>query len=281
MPHNPPVSWRRVTKGSIEPCSCSLRRRSISARMFSGLGIEVYQSFHSLPSDTAAISASWWSSDSGSSVAYWPLSVIGCKNCMVDSQGWRQWMTIFLLLLDFLFSDCVVAYRLLRDMNIRRSNRCTSCSFFSNAPCKGGMAALPSLLCKVSAGISSASNSLSQSISSDVDGLLHRVLVRKLDVVEEAAAQESVRQFLLVVRGDDDQRPVLCAHHLARFVDVEFHPVDFAQQVVGEFDVGFVDLIDQQDLRLVRGKGLPQHALDDVVVDVLDAFVAKLRVAQT
>jgi hypothetical protein len=33
--------------------------------------------------------------------------------------------------------------------------------------------------------------------------LLHRVGVGKLDVVEEAAAQEGVGQFLLVVGGDE------------------------------------------------------------------------------
>ncbi len=40
----------------------------------------------------------------------------------------------------------------------------------------------------------------------DVDDRLHRLFFRELDVVEEAAAQEGVRQLLLVVRGDDDDR---------------------------------------------------------------------------
>ena len=98
--------------------------------------------------------------------------------------------------------------------------------------------------------------------------------------MEEAAAQEGVRQFLLVVGGDDHQRPVFGAHQFARLIDVELHAVDFAQQVVGEFDVGLVDLVDQQHHRLLGRKGLPQHALDDVVVDVLDALVAQLRITQ-
>jgi hypothetical protein len=42
-----------------------------------------------------------------------------------------------------------------------------------------------------------------------VDDLLHRLGVGELDVVEEAAAQERVGQLLLVVRGDEDERPML------------------------------------------------------------------------
>ena len=37
---------------------------------------------------------------------------------------------------------------------------------------------------------------------------LHRLAIGEADVVEEAAAQERVRQLLLVVRGDDDDRPM-------------------------------------------------------------------------
>jgi hypothetical protein len=114
----------------------------------------------------------------------------------------------------------------------------------------------------------------------DLDDVGHRLAVREFDVVEEAAAQEGVRQFLLVVRGDDDQRAVPGHHHLARLVDVEFHAVELAQQVVREFDVGLVDLVDQQHHRFRRREGLPQHALDDVVVDVAHALVAELRIAQ-
>jgi hypothetical protein len=65
------------------------------------------------------------------------------------------------------------------------------------------------------------------------DDALHGLLVRELDVVEEAAAQEGVGQFLLVVRGDDDQRPVPGLDGAMQLVAVEFHAVEFAQQVVG------------------------------------------------
>ena len=40
----------------------------------------------------------------------------------------------------------------------------------------------------------------------DFDDFTHRVHVRETDEVEEAAAQERVGQFLLVVRGDHDDR---------------------------------------------------------------------------
>jgi hypothetical protein len=124
-----------------------------------------------------------------------------------------------------------------RAMKIRRSKRCTSCSFLSSAPCSGGMASCCPWLRSASGGMSSASSSLSQSISSrstasssgrglravrrrlpalraadrasaremHVDDARHRLLVGELDVVEEAAAQEGVGQFLFVVRGDDDR----------------------------------------------------------------------------
>ncbi|MNL16311.1 hypothetical protein D3C87_1373460 [compost metagenome] len=114
----------------------------------------------------------------------------------------------------------------------------------------------------------------------DVHDLLHGVRVGELDVVEEAAAQEGVRQLLLVVRGDDDHRPVPGPDQLARLVDVELHAVQFAQQVVREFDVGLVDLVDQQHHGLVGLESLPEHALDDVVADVVDLVVAELGVAQ-
>jgi len=70
------------------------------------------------------------------------------------------------------------------------------------------------------------------------------------------------------------------ADGLARLVAVELHAVQLAQQVVGKLDVGLVDLVDQQRHWLVGREGLPQHALDDVVVDVLDPVVAQLAVAQ-
>ncbi len=70
------------------------------------------------------------------------------------------------------------------------------------------------------------------------------------------------------------------AHRLAGLVDEELHPVEFEQQIVGELDVGLVDLVDQQDRAFGGVERLPQLAALDVVADVGDARIAELRVAQ-
>src|SRR5207247_988296 len=66
------------------------------------------------------------------------------------------------------------AHRPARAMNTTRSNRWTSCSFLSNAPCRGGMNALRSVLLSASGGMSSANNNFSQSRSSEVEGFFLR-----------------------------------------------------------------------------------------------------------
>ena len=113
-----------------------------------------------------------------------------------------------------------------------------------------------------------------------VDDALHRLAVGKADVVKKAAPQKGVGQFLLIVRGDHDNGPLLRDDRLLQFVDKELHAVEFEQEVVRELDVGLVDLVDQQDRRGVRDKGVPQFARLDVVRDVAHALVAKLAVAQ-
>jgi Ca2+-binding RTX toxin-like protein len=198
-------------------------------------------------------------------------------------------------------------------MKARRSNSMISCSFLSKAPCSGGIALVGSRFCSTSSGISSWSSSFSQSSNSLVDGFffrprhvadlvedihrladqdlldaremdvndcLHRLAVWELDIVEEAAAQERVRQFLLVVRRDHHDRPLRGADILAGFVDVEFHAIELGQQIVGEFYVGLVDLVDQQHRQLGGDECLPELALADVIADVVDAFLAELAVAQ-
>ena len=65
-----------------------------------------------------------------------------------------------------------------------------------------------------------------------------------------------------------------------RLVDVELHPVELAQQVIGELDVGLVDLVDQHDRGGRRRERLPEHAALDVMRDVADVRVAQLRIAQ-
>ena len=102
--------------------------------------------------------------------------------------------------------------------------------------------------------------------------------------MEKAAAQKRVGQFLLVVGGNEHQRAVLGLDQLASFVAVKLHAVDFAQQVVGELDIGFVNFVNQQGHGLLGCKRLPQHAFDNVVVDVFHPLatvhIGELRVAQ-
>ena len=114
-----------------------------------------------------------------------------------------------------------------------------------------------------------------------IHNLFHGVGFWELDVVEEAAAQERVGQFLLIVRSDKHHRASFGFDQLTGFVAIKLHAINFTQQVIGKLDVGFVDLINQNGHRLIGGKGLPQHTLDDVVFDVLDFFIAELAVTQT
>ena len=104
--------------------------------------------------------------------------------------------------------------------------------------------------------------------------------IGEADVVEKAAAQKGIGQLFFVVRGDNDNRAMRGADRLAGLVDVELHPVEFLQEVVGELDIGLVDLVDQQNHAARRLERLPQLALADVVFHVIDARIAQLAVAQ-
>src|SRR5690242_11072705 len=114
-----------------------------------------------------------------------------------------------------------------------------------------------------------------------VDDLRHRVPVGEPDVVEETAPQEGVRQFLLIVRRDDDQRTVERDDRPLRFINVELHAVELAEQIVGELDVGLVDFVNQYHGGRRTLERIPQHAALDVVRDVADAAVTELRIAQS
>ena len=104
--------------------------------------------------------------------------------------------------------------------------------------------------------------------------LAQGVGVGKADVMKKTATQKRVGQFFFIVAGDQDDWPLTGAHLLAGFVDVKFHLVEFAQQVVGKLDVRLVDFVDQQHRRLFGVKRLPQLALDDVVAHLLAARLA-------
>ena len=94
--------------------------------------------------------------------------------------------------------------------------------------------------------------------------------------MEEAAPQEGVGQFLFVVGGDEHHRTVPGLDQFARLVDIEFHAIEFAQQVVWKLNVGLVNFINQQHHLLVGVECPPQHALVDIVAYILDLFIAQL-----
>ena len=102
----------------------------------------------------------------------------------------------------------------------------------------------------------------------------------KADEVEKAAAQKGVGQFFFVVGRDDDHGAMGGADGLAGFVNMKLHPVQFLQQVVGKFDVGFVDLVDQKHHAGGGGESLPQFARADVLGDIMHPRLAQLAIAQ-
>jgi hypothetical protein len=114
-----------------------------------------------------------------------------------------------------------------------------------------------------------------------INNTLQRLHVGKPDVMEETTPQERVGQFLFVVRGYDHDRPLPRLDGLTGLVDVELHTVEFLQQVIGELDVGLVDLVNQEHRLPVCGERLPQLAATNVICDVVDPLVTKLAVAQT
>ena len=69
---------------------------------------------------------------------------------------------------------------------------------------------------------------------------------------------------------------MLCLDILAGLVDKELHFVEFQQQVIREFNVCLVDLIDQQHHLLVCIESFPQLALVDVILDVVHTIIAQL-----
>ena len=96
--------------------------------------------------------------------------------------------------------------------------------------------------------------------------------------MEDAAAQERVGQLLLVVRGDEHHRALLGGDLFAGLDDGEAHLVELAQQVVGELQVGLVDLVDEQHVALRRRERLAERTELDVAADVGDVAAAEAAV---
>ena len=113
-----------------------------------------------------------------------------------------------------------------------------------------------------------------------VDNVGHHVLAGEGDIVEDAPAQEGVGQLFLRVGGDDDDGALLGGDGLFGLGDVELHLVQLPQQVVGELQVGLVDLVDEEDDLLVGGEGPPQLAQRNQFLDVIHPFAAELAVVE-
>src|SRR5450755_2858620 len=267
----------RTAKGSMLPAACSARRRSISFVIAAGSGIEVYQSFHSSPSCTATASSAACASARGSSVACFPASVIGGGQLMGEVAQRSPLMRLPVVTLheDELLEqrhvllvlqqgadqgrhgDLVVLALQRLERNVLGDQELQPIEQLARAR----LLLQPREVAHVVEVIQRrAEQFFLEAGEVHVDDALHRVGVGELDVVEEAAAQERVVQLLLVVRGDEDDRPVRRLDELARLVDVELHAVDLAQQVVREFDVGLVDLVDQQHDRRLGRERLPEDA---------------------
>ena len=114
----------------------------------------------------------------------------------------------------------------------------------------------------------------------DPEDGFHLLLLRELDVVEHAPTEESVRQFLLCVGGDDDDGALLGLYGLLRLRDVELHPVQLPEKVIGKFQIRLVDLVDQQDHLLIGREGFAQFTQLDVFFNVIYASVSKLAVIE-
>src|SRR6266849_6083944 len=84
----------------------------------------------------------------------------------------------------------------LRLRNARRSNRCTSCSFFRSAPCSGGISLRGSRSLSISGVMSSLSRSFSQSNSSDVEGFFFRPGTSRTS--KKIRNASSTRRFLML-----------------------------------------------------------------------------------
>ena len=99
--------------------------------------------------------------------------------------------------------------------------------------------------------------------------------------MEKTAPQERVRQFFLVVAGDDDYRTVNRFDEFFGFVNIKLHAIEFLQQIIGKLDVRLVDFVDQQNGLHIRFEGFPDFAAHNVVGYVVHAIVAELGITQS
>ena len=102
--------------------------------------------------------------------------------------------------------------------------------------------------------------------------------------MEHAAPQERVRELLLVVARDDDDRTLFGHDLVTGLAHDESHPVDLVQEVVRELEIGFVDLVDEENDALFRLQRATEGPELDVAPDVfyaLGADVTEASVVET
>jgi hypothetical protein len=87
----------------------------------------------------------------------------------------------------------------------------------------------------------------------------HQLQLGEVDEVEDAAPQEGVGQLLLVVAGDDHDGALRGHDLVAGLGDAEAHAVELVEQVVGELEVGLVDLVDEEHHPLLARERLPER----------------------
>ena len=109
----------------------------------------------------------------------------------------------------------------------------------------------------------------------------HHLLIRESDIVENAAAQEGVRQFLLRVGCDDHDGALLCLDGLSGLRNVEFHLIKLPEQVVRELQVRLVDLVDQKHSLLLLREGNAQLSEFDIAGNIVHAVLSELAVVKT
>ena len=99
--------------------------------------------------------------------------------------------------------------------------------------------------------------------------------------MEDAAAQEGIGQLLLRIGGDNHDGALLCLNGFLCFGDIKFHFIQFPQKVVGKFQIGFIDFVNQQNDLLVAVERFAKLAKLDIFADIIHALIAELGIIQT
>ena len=106
----------------------------------------------------------------------------------------------------------------------------------------------------------------------------HELFVGELDEVKDAASEEWIRQLLLGVRGDNDDRTVSRTVAVTGLDYGELHHIEFVQEIVGKLEISLVDLVDQKHHLLLGGQRTAERAELDVLANVRHVVVSETAV---